>query len=70
MRNLILNAMAWGQTRRTRDVLKGREEGQTVIEYALVVAGISIVLIALLVTFGNSIISKAQSKVNAVAFLN
>lgn len=65
MRNLILNTMAWGQTRRKRELLKGPEEGQTLIEYALVVAGISIVLIAAMLTFGNSVISKAQSKVNA-----
>ena len=65
MRNLILSTMAWGQTRRKRDLLRGPEEGQTVIEYALVVAAISIALIAGLLLFGNSVISKAQSKVNA-----
>ncbi|MGE0598647.1 MAG: Flp family type IVb pilin [Dehalococcoidia bacterium] len=59
MKNLMLQASAWAQTRR-----QPREEGQTVIEYALVVAGVSIVLIALLLTFGNSVVSTAQDRVD------
>lgn len=58
MRNLMLKAVAWKQTRQPR------EEGQTVIEYALIVAGVSIVLIASLFTFGDNAISWAQEKVD------
>lgn len=57
MRNLMSKAAAWKETRQPR------EEGQTVVEYALVVAGVSIVLIAALFTFGDNIISAAQSRV-------
>lgn len=62
MRDLMLKAAAWTQTRQPR------EEGQTVIEYALVVAGVSIVLIALLLTFGNSVIDTAQSRVDGLTW--
>ena len=51
---------AWFEARK-RD-----EEGQTVIEYALVVAAVSIVLIAALLAFGNDAVSKAQSKLTAL----
>ena len=62
MRNLMLKAAAWGQARGPR------EEGQTVVEYALVVAAVSIVLIAGLFTFGDNIINAAQSRVTAFAW--
>jgi Flp pilus assembly pilin Flp len=57
MRNLLLKAYS----RRM-----AREEGQTVIEYALVVALVSIVLAAALVGFGNDIIDAAQTAVEGV----
>lgn len=62
MRNLMFKAMAWQQAR------QGREEGQTVIEYALVVAGVSIVLIAGLLTFGDDVIDTAQDRIDAFAW--
>lgn len=60
MQNLALKAFAWAQTRR-----QPREEGQTVIEYALVVAVVSIALAALMVGFGTSIINDAKTKILA-----
>ena len=42
----------------------GREQGQTVLEYALVVAAVSIVLMVALLGFGNNIIDAAQDAVN------
>lgn len=59
MKDLALKATAWAQTRR-----QPREEGQTVIEYALVVALVSVVLAVAIVGFGNTIITKAQSVVS------
>jgi Flp pilus assembly pilin Flp len=58
MRNLITVARNLAGTCRTN------EEGQTVIEYALVVALVSIVLAAALVGFGDSIIDAAQDAVD------
>ncbi|MBE0611958.1 MAG: Flp family type IVb pilin [Dehalococcoidia bacterium] len=60
MRDLMLKAVAWKQTRQPR------EEGQTVIEYALIVAAVSIVLIVGLWTFGDAVIGEAQERVNGV----
>lgn len=57
MRNLMLKAAAWGQARGPR------EEGQTLIEYALVVAVVSIALATLMIGFGTDIIADAKSKV-------
>jgi Flp pilus assembly pilin Flp len=59
MRNLTIKAAAWAQTRRFHQ----EEEGQTVIEYALVVGVVSVALIALMAGFGSGVISKATSKV-------
>ncbi len=59
MRNLMLRAAAWKQTHQPR------EEGQTVIEYALIIAAVSIVLMGLLLGFGQDAISWAESKVDA-----
>lgn len=61
MRNLMLKAAAWGQARGPR------EEGQTVIEYALIVAVVSIALITLMGTFGVSLVNYAVSKVASFA---
>lgn len=68
MRNLILKGMAWTEARRARslaDLRPRHEDGQTVIEYALVVAAVSIALIILVLSFGQSAVSKASSKVAA-----
>ncbi|MBE0609199.1 MAG: Flp family type IVb pilin [Dehalococcoidia bacterium] len=59
MRDLMLKAAAWSQARQPR------EEGQTVIEYALIVAAVSIVLLVALLGFGQDAISWARSKVDA-----
>jgi hypothetical protein len=63
MRNFAIKAASWAQARR-----QPREEGQTVIEYALVVAGISIVLIVALLGFGQGIIDSAQDQIDGWAF--
>lgn len=60
MRELMLRAAAWKQTHQPR------EEGQTVVEYALVVAGVSIVLILALITLGDDAITEAQNRVSDV----
>jgi Flp pilus assembly pilin Flp len=57
MRSLTIKTYTWLQARHNR------EEGQTVIEYALVVALVSIVLIGILVGFGTDIIDDAKDKV-------
>jgi len=59
MRNLSIKALAWAQNRRSQ------EEGQTVIEYALVVAAVSIVLIVLMAGFGPILLTSAAAKVAA-----
>jgi Flp pilus assembly pilin Flp len=61
MRNLALHAYTWAQARKPRFA---REEGQGVIEYALVVALVSVVLAALLVGFGTGLINSAKDKVD------
>ncbi len=58
MRNLTLKAAAWKQARQPR------EDGQTVIEYALIVAAVSIVLMAALLGFGQQAITWAQEAVD------
>lgn len=58
MRNFMLKAAAWTQSRQPR------EEGQTVIEYALIVAAVSIVLMAALLGFGQQAIDWAQDAVD------
>jgi Flp pilus assembly pilin Flp len=60
MRDLMLKAAAWKQTRQPR------EEGQTVIEYALIVAAVSIALIGGMLLFGQDAISWAQAEVDAL----
>ena len=64
MRNLMLKAVAWKQARplEVKD-----EEGQTVIEYALIVAVISVALIILITGMGSSLVTAAKSKVAAYA---
>jgi Flp pilus assembly pilin Flp len=56
MKTLSLKVVTWAQARRAT----AHESGQTVIEYALVVALVSIVLAGLLVGFGTAIINWAQ----------
>jgi Flp pilus assembly pilin Flp len=62
MHNLALKTISWAQARQPR------EQGQTVIEYALVVAGVSIVLIVGLLTFGDSVVQAAQTRVNSLTW--
>ena len=62
MQNLINKAFAWTAARpiELRD-----EEGQTVVEYALVVAGVSIALIVILAAAGTGWINSVTSKVTS-----
>jgi Flp pilus assembly pilin Flp len=62
MRNLTIKAASWAQTRRFHQ----EEEGQTVIEYALVVGLVSIVLAVALVGLGNKTVAAMQAAVDAV----
>ncbi len=59
MRNIAIKAASWAQTRRAHQ----EEEGQTVIEYALVVGLVSLVLIAALVTLGQDAMDTVGSKI-------
>lgn len=59
MRELILKAAAWQQARQPR------EEGQTVVEYALVVALVSLVIIGVLATVGENAINSVGTKITA-----
>lgn len=68
MHELILRGFAWAEARRgatLSDIYHKNEDGQTVIEYALVVAAVSIALITATLLFGQSAVSKASSKVGA-----
>ncbi len=64
MQNLINKAFAW---KAARPIEIRDEEGQTIIEYALIVAVVSIALIVLMTGFGSSLVTKAASKVAAYA---
>ena len=57
MRNLMIKAAAWQQSRTPR------EEGQTVVEYALVVGLVSLVIIAVLATAGSTWITNIGTEV-------
>jgi pilus assembly protein Flp/PilA len=46
--------------------LKDREEGQALVEYALILALVSVVAIALLTSIGTSIVAKFQDVVDAL----
>lgn len=59
MRNLALKAYVWAHVKNTN------EEGQTVIEYALVTAVVSIALIILMAGFGSGLIGDAKAKLDA-----
>ncbi len=59
MRNLIVRSVSWAQAR------QAREEGQTVIEYALVAAVISVALIIAAGAFGTDVVSAAVDVVSA-----
>ena len=65
VRNLTLIPVAWKQARPIELGRLRREEGQTVVEYALVVGLVSIVLIVTLGTLGSGIITKLQAKVDS-----
>ena len=53
----MIKAVAWAQAR------QNQEEGQTFIEYALVIALVSVVLGVALLGFGQDIIAFAQTTV-------
>jgi pilus assembly protein Flp/PilA len=60
----MLNALLWVRAR------LAREEGQTLVEYALILALISVVTIAVLTAIGQdvgSVLSKVQSTLDDVA---
>lgn len=59
MRNLMWKASRWARG-------TSEEIGQTVIEYALVVAAVSVVLIVGLWTFGDAVVDEAQTRVGNV----
>ncbi|MCO5201364.1 MAG: Flp family type IVb pilin [Chloroflexi bacterium] len=59
MRDLMLKAAAWQQARQPR------EEGQTVVEYALVVALVSLVIIGVLATVGKGAINAVGDEIDA-----
>lgn len=58
MRNLALKAYTWAYARKTRD------EGQTVVEYAGIVAFVSIVLIAAILVIGDDFVDAAKTAVD------
>ena len=62
MQNLINKAFAWKQAR----PIEIGDEGQTVVEYALVVAVISVVLIGLVLGFGTAAVNRAKTAVDGV----
>ncbi|NJD66575.1 MAG: Flp family type IVb pilin [Chloroflexi bacterium] len=55
----MLKAAAWQQARQPR------EEGQTVVEYALVVALVSLVIIGVLATVGKGAINAVGDEIDA-----
>ncbi len=63
MQNLINKAFAW---KAARPIELHDEEGQTVIEYALIVAVVSIVLIAAVLGFGDAAVGRAKAAVDKV----
>ncbi|MEX0781870.1 MAG: hypothetical protein WD557_04410 [Dehalococcoidia bacterium] len=58
MRNLLLKGAVWAQSH------EQREEGQTAIEYAIVVAAVSLALALALFTFGDGVITAAGTAVD------
>ena len=61
MRNLAIKAAAWKQA---RPIELKDEEGQTVVEYALVVGVVSLALIILLAASGTTWITDVTAKVS------
>ena len=57
LRNLILKAATWAQAHK-------QEQGQGVVEYALVIGGVSVVLIGVLMTAGTGWINSVTGEVN------
>ena len=62
MRNLMIKAVAWKDA---RPIELKDEEGQTVVEYALVVGLVSLVIIAVLATAGLAWIGEISTLVSA-----
>jgi Flp pilus assembly pilin Flp len=46
--------------------IRDREEGQALVEYALIVALVSVAAIAVLTDLGNAIVTTLQSAVNSL----
>lgn len=59
MRNLTIKVASWAQTRRAHQ----EEDGQTVIEYALVVGVVSVGLVGVLLLAGTDWINKVTANV-------
>ncbi len=57
MRNLMVKAVAWKQAH------QAREEGQTVVEYALVIGLVSLVIIGALATAGTGWITSISNEI-------
>ena len=57
MRNLMVKAIAWKQAH------EAREEGQTAVEYALVIGVVSLAIVGVLFTAGSGWIASISSKV-------
>ena len=57
MRNLTIKAASWLQTR------KAQEEGQTAVEYALVIGLVAVVLVGILATDAKVWIGKVDTAV-------
>ena len=58
MRNLTLKAYTWAQTRRQA------EEGQTIIEYGLVIAVISVIVIVAMFTAVNGGVTSVATAIS------
>jgi Flp pilus assembly pilin Flp len=59
LRNLMIKAASWAQAH------KSREEGQGVVEYALVIGGVSVILIGVLSVAGTGWINSVTAEVTA-----
>ena len=64
MRHLALTWISWKQARPGEPSQPCNAEGQTVVEYALVVGLVSIVIILALGVLGEGIVTKLATKVN------
>ena len=61
MRNRIIHVASWAQTRR----MHSEEEGQTTVEYALVIGVVVVGLVAILLTAATGWINSVTANVTA-----